>query len=54
MDDNDCQREDKGAEPEKKNAAVKKGVLIGVVAVVGALLIIALPLIVIGRGCGLF
>ncbi len=39
---------------KKNNAAFKRRVLIAVVVFVGVMLVTALPLIVIARGCGLF
>lgn len=53
-DKNERNGEKPDNEQEKKNAGAKKGVLIGTVIVVAVLLSVALPLIVIGHGLGLF
>ncbi len=41
-------------ELKKKNAKLKRRVLVGVVVGVAVLLAVAFPLIVIGHGCGLY
>ncbi len=50
----DGQKDGNDGEKQKKNAKIKRGVLIGLLVFAGAALLVAFPLIVIARGCGLF
>lgn len=46
--------EQNNTERQKKSAKIKRGVLIGTLAVAAVILLVGLPLIVICHGCGLF